>query len=275
MTNLLSKVEHHAAALENCAAEMEAAGIGGDPNNGHAVVLRRMAADMRAQAVQGRLPSVHDPIPASGRPYWASASAPPVPSNLVIGALRACADEGVIVPRGNRYSSPAQLDSALDAAFKDKPKHLATPKRIEIKSRLYAAGLVSDEAPVDEKRVLHAVKLLKAAGIEFSTTHMFDLGDLNAKLNKTTLSASERIALKTHLVAAGMLAGSDGMVAPSPTNPNVRIAHSIFDNLGLERPAPGHKVSLGTLNAAMARVNMSTEKRIETKMNLAASGHLD
>lgn len=56
--NYLSKVEPHASKLENCAAEMEAAGIGGDSSNGHAVALRKMAGHMRAEAAVGRMPSV-------------------------------------------------------------------------------------------------------------------------------------------------------------------------------------------------------------------------
>lgn len=55
--NLLSKIEPHAAKLEAAADKMESEGIGGDANNGHAVVLRKMAGSMRAEAAQGRMPS--------------------------------------------------------------------------------------------------------------------------------------------------------------------------------------------------------------------------
>src|SRR5262249_4125655 len=53
--NLLSKAEPHAAALEACAAPMEADGIGGDIHSGHVSVLRRMAAQLRSEAATGRL----------------------------------------------------------------------------------------------------------------------------------------------------------------------------------------------------------------------------
>jgi hypothetical protein len=38
---------------------MEAAGIGGDPQRGHAVVLRRMAGHMRAEAALGKVPYIY------------------------------------------------------------------------------------------------------------------------------------------------------------------------------------------------------------------------
>jgi hypothetical protein len=63
-------VEPHAAALEACAASMEASGVGTHPSNGHVHVLRRMASSMRAEAANGKVPSIwrdHDyPVYASG-----------------------------------------------------------------------------------------------------------------------------------------------------------------------------------------------------------------
>ncbi|MFG1388817.1 DUF6582 domain-containing protein [Xanthobacter versatilis] len=52
-------VEPHASALESCAAALEAAGIGTNPSQGHAAMLRRLAGSMRADAAMGRLPTVH------------------------------------------------------------------------------------------------------------------------------------------------------------------------------------------------------------------------
>jgi hypothetical protein len=51
-------VEPHAAAVESCAASMEAAGLGGGPH-GHVEMLKRMAACMRADAARGTVPSVY------------------------------------------------------------------------------------------------------------------------------------------------------------------------------------------------------------------------
>jgi hypothetical protein len=55
----MSLVEPHAKACEACAAGMEAAGIGGHPERGHAVVLRKMAGHMRAAAAMGQVPHIY------------------------------------------------------------------------------------------------------------------------------------------------------------------------------------------------------------------------
>lgn len=52
-------IEPHASALESCAAAMEAAGIGNHASQGHAVVLRRMAGSMRAEAAMGKMPHIY------------------------------------------------------------------------------------------------------------------------------------------------------------------------------------------------------------------------
>ena len=62
-------VEPHCAALESCAAAMEAAGVGTHPSMGHVHVLRRMSDGMRAEAAMGKVPHIwrdHDyPLSAS------------------------------------------------------------------------------------------------------------------------------------------------------------------------------------------------------------------
>jgi hypothetical protein len=50
-------VEPHALALETCANNMSAAGIGAVPTHGHADVLRGMAYRLRAEAARGEVPS--------------------------------------------------------------------------------------------------------------------------------------------------------------------------------------------------------------------------
>jgi hypothetical protein len=53
--NHIDKIEPHARRLEEVADKMDAAGIGGDPVRGHVVTLRRMAGDLRANAVRGKI----------------------------------------------------------------------------------------------------------------------------------------------------------------------------------------------------------------------------
>jgi hypothetical protein len=60
MSNLLSKIEPHAARLEDAADRLDAAGIGGHPKRGHAAVLRDMAGCMRAEAAQGKMPHIYE-----------------------------------------------------------------------------------------------------------------------------------------------------------------------------------------------------------------------
>jgi hypothetical protein len=57
--NLTEQIEPHAKRLQDAANAMEAAGIGAHLTDGHAVHLRKMAACMRADAAQGKMPSVY------------------------------------------------------------------------------------------------------------------------------------------------------------------------------------------------------------------------
>jgi hypothetical protein len=158
---LLPTIEPHALRLEAIANEMEAAGIGGDPTNGHAVVLRKMAGDTRAQAARGHMPAALNAAAATQ-------------SYGVSGVLRACKDAGVDVPVGKRFSSLAALNMELDRAFKGNTSNLALGKRMELKAKILASGLVAGEVPaVDEVRVKNVVRLLNKYGIKFTTTLSF------------------------------------------------------------------------------------------------------
>ena len=71
-SNHLAKVEPVAIELERAADNMEAAGIGGHPTRGHAVLAREMAADIRANAAKGVLPSAFDRLYAAADVHAAS-----------------------------------------------------------------------------------------------------------------------------------------------------------------------------------------------------------
>jgi hypothetical protein len=148
-------------------------------------------------------------------------------------------------------------------------------RRIKIKNLLLAAKMLNEDRPVDEVRLKHAVKLLKAAGIPVPATHMFTLSEINAELDKTTLDSGSRVALKQHCLAAGLLDASDGNMMPPPAPPNTKMAYLILDQLGLDYPLPGHKLSRGALNAALSKAGLSPIKRIEIKSTLAMSGVID
>lgn len=53
------RVAPHATALRNCAAAMEAAGIGLHSSRGHVKILHHMAASMEAEAAGGHLPHIY------------------------------------------------------------------------------------------------------------------------------------------------------------------------------------------------------------------------
>jgi hypothetical protein len=72
-SNYLSKVEPVASELENTADHMEAAGIGGHPTRGHAVLAREMAADIRANAAKGVLSAAFDRLYSAADVHAASA----------------------------------------------------------------------------------------------------------------------------------------------------------------------------------------------------------
>jgi len=255
--NLLPQVEPHAAKLEACADAMEAAGIGGDPNNGHAVQLRRMAACMRADAAQGRMPS--------------SIHAAATKNSAVTAALQACADAGVTVPANGRFTLEG-LNAALDAAFRPDSHPMYLTRRIELKNQIAAAGLLTEEPVINVKVVQAAGRMLAQAGIPIPT-HVFTLDEINAELDKTKLSPGERISLKETLLAAGLME-RQGVVVPLQ-KPGMSIARSIFAQLEIDAPTkPNEKVSLGTLNRAIRDKGFSVERSIAIKSTLHAAGLL-
>ncbi len=71
-SNHLAKVEPVASELEKAADNMEAAGIGGHPTRGHVAIAREMAADIRANAAKGVLPSAFDQLYAAADVHAAS-----------------------------------------------------------------------------------------------------------------------------------------------------------------------------------------------------------
>jgi len=139
----IGKVEPHAAALEGCAAAMEAAGVGLHPAGGHVAILRRMAGSMRAEAAVGKVPHIfrdHD------YPYSAAA---------------------------NRATEPAVDAKAIEEAVKAATKPVLdklTAAETQI-ADLRAAARAASPAP-ERKTVSPAISsLLAKAGIDASTVH--------------------------------------------------------------------------------------------------------
>jgi hypothetical protein len=255
--NMLPKVEPHAARLESIADDMEAAGIGGDPNNGHAIALRRMAGQMRADAAQGRMPSsIH-------------AAAEPKATPLT-GALRACAEAGIEVPAGGKFTLET-LNAALDDAL-DKNHPVYMDRRFKLKNQIFAAGLVVEEQVIDTKAIKIAAAMLRQAGIPAPSTHAFTLSEINAELAKTALSPQHKIEIKLALAKAHLL--EDAVATVAPQRPNITMARSIFAQLELDPPPAGQKVGLGTLAKAVREKGVAPEKAMQIKASLHALGLL-
>jgi hypothetical protein len=161
MSNLLLKIEPHAARLEDAADQMDAAGIGGHATRGHAAVLRDMAACMRAEASQGKLPDVY--VPSSGR-LWAGAEVigrashvharhdtPVLPERECLSpiqAINANAGNAIRVRRcvaeAKRLGFQIELDSKIDPFKLDEAlRGKDVERRMSLKRNLHAMGMLA------------------------------------------------------------------------------------------------------------------------------------
>jgi hypothetical protein len=151
--NKLESIERHAADLEKAAVSMIAAGIGGDPERGHALALRTLAADLRAQAALGRQPTTFELI--NGAADVGETRKAPAAFNrplTLVEAVNAAADDQTrlqalvnLRARAERagYSIPddqvirlPDLDAALDKSG------TRTQDRFALKADLFRAGLL-------------------------------------------------------------------------------------------------------------------------------------
>jgi hypothetical protein len=164
------------------------------------------------------------------------------------------------------------LDAALNSVF-PKSEPMSFVRRVELKNAIMAAGMLAEELPIANVKIVEkALAMLKKCGIPVPKTYAYSLSEINAALDKTTLSPSERIELKTTLMSAQLME-RQGIVTPLQ-KPGVNVARSIFAQLDLDAPAPGQKVGLGTLNKAMVDKGLSVERKIYIKTTLHAAGML-
>jgi hypothetical protein len=169
--NLLPKVEPHAAKLEGCADAMEAAGIGGDPNNGHAVILRRMAGDMRAEAAGGRMPARWSVYAAAEKTTQAA-------------------------PAVDVAAEVAKVMGPITDALKVMGTQIADLK---------ASAAATVPAPERKTLASNITHLLAKSGIEIPSAEgaKLDMGKLDAALK--SLPVGQRLEVKTSLARAGLI----------------------------------------------------------------------
>ncbi len=126
-TDQLARVEPHAARLEDIADGMDAAGIGGHPTRGHAVMLRYMASCLRA----GTDEVVH--IDDNGAAPWSGTPSPRLSAMSAAALVKA----GIEVPDKEGEKIPAgKLDAAIAKS------KISIRERIALKSELARAGLI-------------------------------------------------------------------------------------------------------------------------------------
>lgn len=130
-------VEPHAKALDNVASGMECAGVGNDPNTGHAAVARKMAMHLRTSAAGGRIPHVYQ----TGDLYNASAEK---------------SDEKVAELTSKLAELGTQLADLKAAAVRNAPAPERKTVKPEIVALLAKAGLTAPAAE-GEKFTAHTV----------------------------------------------------------------------------------------------------------------------
>lgn len=173
--NLLPKVEPHASKMEACADSMEAAGIGGDPHNGHAVVLRKMAGQMRAEAAQGRMPSTY----SGGYMYGAAAVA--------------------TLPVVDTAAEVAKAVAALVTPLTDKLAAMGTQL-----TDLKAAAFKASESPERKTAAPAIAALLARTGLTAPADGAkFDLASIDKALKD--LPIADRLNTKSALSKAGLI----------------------------------------------------------------------
>lgn len=174
-----ARVAPHATSLRNCAAAMEAAGIGLDSRHGHVAHLHRMANSMEAEAATGKMPHIfrdHDWLMGNG---------------------------------DNRTEAPAALDAkaigeAVAAAVKplnDKIEAQGTTiKDLSAKS--------FNNTPAPERKTIPAegLSLLAKAGLKLEGEDgKFTVKTIDDAIGKTNMTRQDGMALKIALGNAGRL----------------------------------------------------------------------
>ena len=182
----MARVEPHAAALDSCAAAMEADGIGVAENNGHVTAIRKMAGAMRADAAQGKIPHIwrdHD------YPYYANNA-----NNANLSANKDIED-----------MDAKAITAAVEAAMKPLlEKHVALETQIK---DLQAAARVKSPEP-ERKSVSPTINslLAKAQLTLPEGDDKLSIAVVDKALSNAGLTGIQRMQLKSELTRAGVLA---------------------------------------------------------------------
>ena len=196
--NLLPKIEPYAVKLENCAAAMEEAGMGGHPSRGHAAVLRDMAGKMRAEAATGKMPHVYE---GAG---WMGASVEKTEKVDADAVVKAAVEKATAEFTKQIDEMKAAADKA-QAEIEDARK-VAETKLADMKAQQEKEEAKSAAAPERKTLSPHVMAALSKSGVELPTDDSkLDMTKLNDAFAKANLSPEKRIELKTTLFKAGLI----------------------------------------------------------------------
>jgi len=170
--SLQKLVKPHADALRSAATNMVSAGIGAASENGHAAILNKMADQMEAQSVMGKIPNTFDSY------FYGSAA----PEKQVQEAAAKLAAEA------KQKDELAAMQTKLDDALKAK------------------AALEAGAKDEGKKKALNASAAagLKKLGLAESPEGI-TVAVLDAACKKAGMSSVDSISLKINLRAAGAL----------------------------------------------------------------------
>lgn len=191
---MMDRVSSHTTALKNCAASMEAAGIGMHSERGHVRILRHMAAGMEADAAQGRLPHIyrdHD---------WSFGHSAVDVTKAVADALEAAG----VKPANKDDAQAKALQTAIETAMKPLADKLEAANTVI--NDLKAKGFTETKPP--ERKTLSAegqLLLNKTQLKPDATTGKIGVRALDAAIGSAKLGNSESLALKIALQSANML----------------------------------------------------------------------
>ncbi|MBJ9663188.1 DUF6582 domain-containing protein [Burkholderia gladioli] len=185
------RVSPHATALRNCAAGMEAAGIGLHSARGHVKVLHHMAASMEAEAAGGHLPHIY-------RDHDWGFSASSDPAELAAAAAAAAARAKPADASGLTAENP------VIKGITDTLAALGTQL-----TDLKAAAFKGAEAPARKTMSPEVTMLLAKAGLTLTAEQQKE-GLTEEQIDATLAAAgvtkiSDRIAAKQKIAADGLL----------------------------------------------------------------------
>lgn len=172
------RVAPHATALRNCAASMEAAGIGLDSQRGHVRVLHHMAASMEAEAASGKMPHIYSGYDLHHAADTSRNAAPVLDTKVITDAITAA-----VKP----------LQDGLEA------------QGTQIKD-LSAKAFNNVQQPARKTMPAEGLALLAKAGLKLEgDDSKLSVHQLDQAIEKAGIGRQDGIALKLSLQHAGRL----------------------------------------------------------------------